>query len=130
MQPAQTTVTIRESIVIVLSESFFTIVMPGSISLGDATAPAPSTVTVLIDSLNDQLPPAGTTVSISTDFGSITGPASYTVPSSNYNGEAFYTFGLKPATAKGSGTVTVTVKTPQGNESFRSVTVTQEADQP
>lgn len=128
--PMQTTVTLRESIVIVLSESFFTIVMPGSISLGDATAPAPSTITVLIDSLNDQLPPAGTTVSISTDFGSITGPASYTVPSSNYDGEAFYTFGLKPATAKGSGTVTVTVKTPQGNESFRSVTVTQEADQP
>ena len=128
--PSQTTVTISESIVIVLSESFFNIVTPASISLGDAIAPAPGTVSVLVDSLNNQLPPAGTTISISTDFGTISGPSSYTIPSSNFNGEAFYSFGVKPATSKGSGTITVTVSTPLGNESFRTLTVTQEADQP
>jgi hypothetical protein len=127
---SQTTVTIRESIVIVLSESFFNIVLPASIALGDATTPAPASVTVLIDSTNNQLPPAGTTISVATDFGTITGPSSYTVPSSNFNGEITYTFGIKPAAKKGSGTFTVSVKTPRGNESFRSVNVTQQADQP
>ncbi len=128
--PTQTTVTIRESIVIVLSESFFNIVMPTSITLGDATTPAPASVTALIDSVNNQLPPAGTVISVATDFGAITGPNSFTVASSNFNGEAFFSFGIKPAAKKGSGTVTVTVKTPQGNESFASATVTQAADQP
>jgi hypothetical protein len=96
--PSQTTVTISESIVIVLSESFFNIVTPASISLGDAIAPAPGTVSVLVDSLNNQLPPAGTTVSISTDFGTISGPSSYTIPSSNFNGESFLSLGVTPAT--------------------------------
>ncbi len=130
----QTTVTIRESLVIILSGSSFNIDGPSSIDLGDATAPANASFAFEIYDVNGQVPPAGTKITASTDHGSLSGVTSYEVPSTNYNqakdGNLQYVFNIKPATKAGSGTFTLTVETPLGIISRAFATVTQLADKP
>jgi hypothetical protein len=130
----QTTTTIREDLVIILSGSSFNIDGPSSISLGDATTAASASFSFEIYDVNGQVPPAGTTIKASTDQGELSGVTSYDVPSTNYNqltgGNLQYGFTIKPGSKAGSGTFTLTIETPRGIISRAVVPVTQLVDKP
>ena len=118
----QSTINISSNIVIVLSgSSFFINVQPAAISLDAGTL----TVLVSIQDENGQFPTGGTTVSVSTDQGSIVGPSSETIISTNDSGPAVFAFQIKPGTAVGTGTFRVTVTTPAGFISRGTANVTQ-----
>lgn len=118
----QSTVTISSNIVIVLSgSSFFINVQPAVINLDGGN----QTVIVSIQDVNGQVPPAGTSVSVTTDQGSIVGSSAETVLSTNNPGPIAYAFTLKPGAAAGNGTFTVNVITPIGLISRGTADVTQ-----
>lgn len=122
-----TTISIRENIVIVLSgSSFFITPNPSSLNL-DAGV---QSVTFNIQDINGQVPPAGTTIEASTDLGTISGPSSYTMSSTNASGPASFIFFVKPPSPKQepqSGLLFLTVTTPLGNISSTSVSLSQSA---
>ncbi len=116
------TISVREDIVIVMSgSSFYINVLPATINLDTGA----QTIYVSIQDVNGQIPPAGTKINITTDQGSISGTSSDTVASTNQQGPLVYAFQIKPGTAAGSGTATVTVTTPKGLISRGTATVTQ-----
>jgi hypothetical protein len=118
------TISVREEIVIVMSgSSLYVTVTPATINI-DAGA----SVLVTVRDVNFQVPPAGTTISVTTDQGSISGESSATVLSTNVDGAIAYSFALKPSSSKiGTGTFTVTVETPKGVISKGTATVVQTA---
>lgn len=119
---ASSTITLREDIVIVLSGSSLNIeTTPTTVNLDGGT----QTLVVKIQDINKQAPPAGTTIRISTDQGSISGSNSETVLSTNKAGPVSYAFQIKPGTSAGSGTITVTTTTPIGIVSRATAAVTQ-----
>lgn len=104
-------VTLRESIVIVLSGSSFNVnLSPASVNLDGGTA----TVVVSIADINGQVPPAGTTIKVETDQGTISGPAQETMLSTNAQGPAVFAFRIKQGSKAGQGTFSVEVTTPKG----------------
>lgn len=116
-------VTLRESIVIVLSGSSLNVnLSPASVNLDSGTA----TVTVSIDDVNGQVPPAGTTIKVETDQGSISGPSSETMLSTNAQGPAVFAFRIKQGSKPGQGTFSVEVTTPKGviSRAFANVSQT------
>lgn len=131
---AETTLTIRGSIVIVLSGSSFNIIGPSNINLGDSTAATNGSGTFEIFDTNGQIPPAGTTIKVTSDHGTLSGVTSYIVPSTNYNqlknGNLQYTFNIKPEAKAGSGTLTIEVTTPRGIISRAFASVNQAVDKP
>lgn len=83
----------------------------GSIDInGKSTA----SVVFAISDLHNQQMPAGTVVRFTTSAGSIASTASYTWPSSNYNGARQFSVTVKGADQPESGVFSVTVTTPGG----------------
>ncbi|WP_372864818.1 hypothetical protein, partial [Spongiibacter sp.] len=120
-------VTLRESIVIVLSGSSLNVnLSPASVNLDSGTA----TVTVSIDDVNGQVPPAGTTITVTTDQGSISGPSSETMLSTNTQGPAVFAFRIKQGSKPGQGTFSVEVTTPKGVVSRAFANVSQTVTPP
>ncbi|MFT6550866.1 MAG: hypothetical protein ACJA1I_000897 [Zhongshania marina] len=122
-----TPISVREDIVIVMSDSSFEIdILPATINLDGGT----QTVTFAIQDQNGQVPPAGTVISASTDQGTISGTISDTVVSTNARGPLNYTVQIKPGAKAGTGTFLVTVTTPMGLISRNTAIVTQANDAP
>ncbi|WP_022959647.1 Ig-like domain-containing protein [Spongiibacter tropicus] len=118
----QEQLTLRESIVIVFSGSSQSVqVTPSSIDLDGG----PVFINVTINDVNGQLPPAGTTVSATSDFGAVTNLSGNTVLSSNLPGPAVFSYRINQAAQPGQGTFTVTVTTPIGIVSKGFATVEQ-----
>ncbi|AKH70801.1 hypothetical protein IMCC21906_03164 [Spongiibacter sp. IMCC21906] len=108
---AQTTITMRESIVIVLSgSSLFVNASPSVINLDSGIVP----VTVTVTDVNGQVPAAGTTISVETSQGTIEGVSSETQLSTSDNGPSTFFFRVKPADTPGNGTFSITVTSPSG----------------
>ena len=105
------TITLRESIVIVLSGSGLIVnIQPVTIDIYNKV----ETVIVSVSDQRGQVPPAGTTISASTTIGNLQGTTSYTQISTNLSGPAIYAFRIGRGAADGEGTFTVTVTTPLG----------------
>ena len=74
-------------------------------------------ITVFVVGNNGQVPPAGTTVSITADVGEVLEPASYTMLSTTTSGPAAFGFRLKGSEPNETetGNLSVIVTTPKGN---------------
>lgn len=120
-----TSIDVRQSLVLVMSGSVeYLAVSPASVSLTNGGS---ATVSVTISDEHNQPPPSGTTISFATTQGSIDGPASFTVPSTDVNSALQYSVTLKgsgPTTAK-SGTLTISLSTGKGRDSSVSIPVTE-----
>jgi hypothetical protein len=68
--------------------------------------------------------PKGTTIAISTDNGKLSGPTSYTVPNTNYNGPETFSISVAGDTTSSTGTLTVTVTSPDGIKTYNTISVT------
>lgn len=109
--PDQTTVTLSQNIVIVLSgSSFFIDTQPGLIDLDSGIV----NITVNVVDAQGQVPPAGSIIEVSTSQGSIEGDSSFTQLSTNAAGPSSFFFRVKPGDEAGNGTFTVKVTTPRG----------------
>ncbi len=94
----------------------------------DATG-GPASVTFLIgdnkgNGTGPQPLPLGTTIRGETSNGSLVGPTNYTVPNTNFDGPLAYGFTVDPDTTPDTGTLSVTITSPSGIQTFCSVTVT------
>ena len=89
-----------------------------------ADAAAGSTVTFTIGDFSHNQPmPKGTTVTISSDNGKLSGPTSYTVGNTNYNGPSTYTIYVAGDTTSSVGTLTVTVTAPSQAKTYATIGV-------
>jgi len=76
------------------------------------------------DYAHNQPMPKGTTIAITTDNGKLSGPASYTVANTNYNGPGTYSISVAGDTTPSTGTLTVTVTSPDGIITYATIGVT------
>ncbi len=76
--------------------------------------------TVYIADLHDQPMPAGTTVSFSTDTGTIVGPSSFTWPNENVDSGKEFSVVIKGADEAKTGPLFVEVETPDGSSTTYS----------
>lgn len=116
------TLNVRDSVVLVMSGSSAVITAPASIN-------ATASFTVTVVDARGQVMPAGTTISVATSNGTIAGPNSYTVPNTAVNcalnpGNCTYGFAVAADTTSSSGILTITVTTPGGLSTIRTMTVT------
>lgn len=89
-----------------------------------ADAATGATITFTVGDLaHDQPMPKGTTISISTDNGKLSGPTSYTVGNTNYNGPEVYSIFVHSDGTSSTGTLTVTVTAPSGAKTYDTVAV-------
>ncbi|WP_372783711.1 hypothetical protein [Litorivivens sp.] len=120
--PENRTLNVWENIVIVLSGSNLNVqVTPAVIDLNTGG----KSVTVTVSDINGQVPPKGTTIKAETSQGKISGPSSFTVPNTNFNGALSYSIFVEPGTAGKDGVLTVTAETPSGTISTGRATVDQ-----
>ena len=144
---ASTTLSVRSSVVQVLSGSsaFFNLdlamlnptnppVVPNQLNPIAVTCSSGSAVTrvIRVTDARGQVMPAGTTINFATSAGKITSiPTSFIVPNTNSKLIQTYSVSLQsasalptcPAPANGSGTFTVTVKTPGGLTTIQPIAV-------
>jgi hypothetical protein len=86
---------------------------------------APGTVTFSISDVRGQPMPAGTEVSVQVTNGTLVGPTSYDVPCTSFNGALDFPFTVDADTGTThTGLMFVTVETPRGVVTTRSITVT------
>jgi hypothetical protein len=110
------------------ASSFNVDVTPANLDGGDAAIMI--TITDAEGVARNKRPPAGTTVSITTTFGSITGANSWEVADSIADGPAVYVTALKQSNEPGGGTLEVIVTTPSGVQSFGRAAVSQTVTPP
>ncbi len=117
------TLNVRDSVTLVMSGSSASITMP-------ATLTAPTSFTVDVVDVNGQVMPAGTVVSVTTDNGKISGPGSFTIPSTATNcnlnpgaSSCRFTFSVAADTTPSSGILTLSVLTPGGLNTISTATV-------
>jgi len=110
------------------ASSFNVDVTPANLDGGDAAIMI--TITDAEGVARNKRPPAGTTVSITTTFGSISGANSWEVADSIADGPAVYVTALKQSNAPGGGTLEVIVTTPSGVQSFGQAAVSQTVTPP
>lgn len=116
------TLNVSENIVIVLSGSSFNVqVTPATIDLNTGA----KDITITVADVNGQVPPKGTTISAESSQGTISGPTSFTVPNTNFNGAVSYNVFLEPGNNAKDGVFTVTVTTPSGVKSTGRAIVDQ-----
>jgi len=125
------TLTVFENLEVVMSGSSLNIEFePKPIDLTNGAV----TVEVEVVDNNDQVPPAGTTLSASTTQGSIEGPTSFEVPNTNdrdFDREEdgvqpyFVEFSVAPGDMDGEGTFSIEVTTPNNVISRNSAEVCQ-----
>jgi len=116
------TLNVRDSVTIVMSGSFANITIQGGVT----TVALPATISVVVVDARGQIMPAGTTITAITSNGTIDTPSTFTVPSTSVDcsGSCTYSFAMSKDTTVSSGTMTVTVTTPNGSATFSSITVT------
>lgn len=89
------------------------------------TLAAPGTVTFSISDVRGQPMPAGTTVSVQVTNGRLIGPTSYEMPCTSFNGAWDFPFTVdRETTSPSPGLMFVTVETPKGLVTTRSIVVT------
>ena len=119
---AATSLSVRNSVPIIMSGSVANIVGPSTIDLSNGA----KFVQVSVSDSANQPMPGGTTIAATTSFGTIVGDASYVQACSTFNGPFSYGFVVKPpdnqATST-SGVFTVKVTTPKGVVTSASSTV-------
>lgn len=111
------TVHVRDTLVIVLSESALSVsVEPATIHL--RTGGAAQYITVTVQGIaTGQVAPSGTTIAAEATQGEIVGATSYTQTNTNSSvasGAGRFSFRLKPGKEPGNGAFIVTVTTPKG----------------
>jgi hypothetical protein len=117
-----TSLSVRNSVPIIMSGSVANIVGPSTIDLSNG---AKFVQFAISDSANQPMP-GGTKIEAITSFGSVVGDASYTQACSTFNGPFSYGFVVKPPdnqTTSTSGVFTVKVTTPKGVVTSASATV-------
>ncbi|MCK7592836.1 hypothetical protein [Pseudomarimonas salicorniae] len=120
--PQGSEVDVRASTVIVFSTSSASIsISPSQLSLDELS---PRTVLIDISDLNGNLPPAGSTVEVTTSNGELLSEASFTVGNSNARGPLRLQAQLIGDGEPSSGQLTVSVSSPSGVVSRRQITVT------
>lgn len=115
-------VDVRAETVIVLATSAANIdLSPSSLSLDELS---PRSLQINISDLNGNLPPAGSTVEISSSNGELLGEANFTVGNSNARGPLRLQTLIVGDGEPSSGILTVTVTSPSGVISRRQISVT------
>ena len=94
----------------------------GSATCADAATGATITFSVG-DLAHDQPMPKGTTITITTDNGKLSGPTSYTVGNTNSNGPETYSIYVGSDGTSSAGTLTVTVTAPSGTKTYDTIGV-------
>ncbi|MDX1251313.1 MAG: hypothetical protein IDH49_03495 [Gammaproteobacteria bacterium] len=116
------TLNVRDSAVLVMSDTFANVVITPSPGIN--VAAGPQTVTITVGSLAHNQPmPRGTTIAIATDNGKLSGRTSYTVGNINANGPLVYGINVATDGTSSSGALTVTVTAPSGEKSSASINV-------
>lgn len=115
------TLNVRDSTVLVMADSFAKIVInPGGIDVSGG----PQTVMITVgDFAHNQPMPKGTTINIATDNGKLSGPTSYTVGNTSFNGPLVYEINVATDGTSSSGTLTVTATAPGGDTSYATISV-------
>lgn len=116
------TVSVRDSLVLVMSDSFAAITINPTPSVNVAAGAQTVTITVG-DLAHNQPMPKGTSIAISSDNGKLSGPTSYTMGNANFNGPSVYSISLASDGTASTGTLTVTVTAPSGEKSYGTVSV-------
>lgn len=119
------TVNVRATAYLVMSGSAATITMPASIAV---PAGLTTDVDIYVQDRNNQIMPMGTTIEVSTTNGTIAGPSSLAVPNTRRNcavlqSRCLYTFTVAADTTSSSGAFTVTVTSPGGLATIRTVSI-------
>jgi hypothetical protein len=118
---ATRSVEIREDIVLVMATSALNLsITPSSVSVNQSTTVP---VRVLIADLNGNLPPAGTSIAITTTNGVLSGTTTFVVPESNARGPIVVTVLVTGDATASSGALTVTATTPAGVVTTASIPV-------
>ena len=118
---------VRTSAVITMSGSTATIkTSPTRVNL---TASASQNVEITVYDVNGNPMPKDTTIEIATTNGTISGDSSFTVRNSNQTSATpdkniKFTVSIEPDSTSDSGSLTVTVTTPNGDVTTKSITVT------
>ncbi len=84
---------------------------------------APGTLSVRVGDARNQPMPAGTTVSAEVTNGKLVGPSEYEVPCTSVDSPLTFTFTVEADGTPSSGLLFITVETPRGLLSTRSVTI-------
>ncbi|MGD8827109.1 MAG: hypothetical protein PVG21_00295, partial [Gammaproteobacteria bacterium] len=111
---SQTTLNVRQQLVIVMSGSDAVINAPASIDVSGGPA---ALVFTVADNRNQPMP-AGTTVKVTTSNGKISSTSSFTVPNTNANGPLQYSVVFETDGTPSSGVITIDVITPKGVETY------------
>jgi hypothetical protein len=122
---ANTTLVSRDIIVVFGASSFIVTVTNVTLNGNDGTV----TVTIQDRPGRNKLPPAGTTLSVSSSLGTIL-DGTETIADSNGDGPISYTFIVRQAIVAGSGTITATVTTPNGIKSQGTSSIQQLINRP
>jgi hypothetical protein len=97
-------------------------VQPGTIALGNVN---PVSVHISIFDGNGNLPPANSTVQITTSAGKLLSSASYTIGDSDARGPLVLNAQLVGDGSTNAGVLTITVTTPKGYVTTKQVTINQ-----
>jgi len=122
-----TTLHVRRSITLVMSGS------AAFLSFGAASYTVANggstTISYSVSDLHNQPLPSGTAITTGCTIGAVSAGGSYTVPSTNINGQLSYAFVWKGPKETGgdAGSCSVTFTTPNGNVSIFSVSVIENA---
>jgi hypothetical protein len=113
--------------VLVMSDSYasiaFTNPVPPATSI-DVSGGSKTVSFTVGDYAHNQPMPKGTTITISTDNGKLSGPTSYTVGNTNANGPGSYGITVGTDGTSSGGTLTVTVTAPGGTKTYSTISVT------
>lgn len=123
----QTSMDVRESLVIVMSNSGAVITpsVGGLAIAGGVGASASASATVSDTHLIPQPMPAGTTITVAAPAGlTLTSNATYTYPSTNLAGTVTISITVTVAASPGAGDITITVTTPKGHETIATIPAT------
>ncbi|UPW19146.1 Ig-like domain-containing protein [Agarivorans sp. TSD2052] len=123
-------VEVRDSVVLIMGTSGANILISDTtnsapVSSVDLTAVSSQGLVVTVQDLNGNQMPAGTTVSISTNNGELSGQTSFTVPDGVRLCDLIGLSVIQESSPnnRSEGTMTVTVTSPGGVESSRSITI-------
>ena len=116
------TVSVRDSLALVMSDSFANIVISPNPTVNVSAGAQTVTITVG-DLAHNQPMPKGTSIAISSDNGKLSGPTSYTVGNTNFNGPSVYSISVASDGTASTGTLTVTVTAPSGEKSYATIVV-------
>ncbi|MEW6729191.1 MAG: Ig-like domain-containing protein [Pseudomonadota bacterium] len=114
---------------IVMAESHANITdnVGGAITLNStATIKDTATFTITAQGIQTgQVMPMGTTIEVSTDYGTMKGDSSFTVPNTTNPNASQHSFTIEGEGAAGSGVITIKVTTPSGVISTHTIDVTE-----